>query len=97
MAGPSAVALFPAAVTLPDGTVHQPARLDTHQGTVRAWALVDGFPTLVASWPLDQLTSRVERGRRTFTTLDGALITGAKGCGCSHPLKRFRPPVEQPA
>lgn len=94
MAGPTAVALFPAAVTLPDGTTHQPARLDTSNGTVRAWALIDGFPTLVASWPLDQVETRVERGRRSFTTRDGTLITGARGCGCGHPLKRFRPPVE---
>lgn len=89
-------ALFPAFVTLPDGTVHHPCRVATDTaGTTHAWAWIDNGPVEIGQWPADTLQRADERTTgqpRAFTTPDGALLDGRNaGCACSHPIKRWRP------
>lgn len=97
-------ALFPARVTLPDGSVHHPVRVATDPaGTTHAWGWdhTAGAATEIASWPADQLTRAddQDRGRpQAFTVTDGTEIEGRdQGCGCSHPLKAWRPRFEPTA
>jgi hypothetical protein len=101
------VSVFPAAVELPDGTVVQPAKVDTVDGVVRVWALIDRRPGLVATIDADLLAPPVDTSERWLTVKGRALhvrhvgpdvkIAKAAGCGCSHPMKRFRPPTTTPA
>ena len=87
--------MFPARVTLADGTVHDPCRVATDTaGVTHAWAWIDGGPVEVGAWPADELV-RADGGmtRRPtgLTAADGTTLELAKGCGCSHPLKGWRP------
>lgn len=94
----NAIQVWPARLVLADGTTHATARVDTtRSGLVRAWVMLaptagaKPLPTLVASWPADDLT---QPERRRWVAADGAVIERKGGCGCSHPLGRFRPPAE---
>lgn len=93
-------ALFPAATTLPDGTVHGVTRMATDTaGTTRIWAWIDG-PVEVWSGPATDLEPlEATRGRpQAFRAVDGMVIDGrGGGCGCSSPLKSWRPPLVAPA
>lgn len=93
-------ALFPARVTLPDGTTHHPVRLATdNHGISRVWRWDHGTHTavVVCTWQAADLirSDGADHGRpRAYTTPDGATIDGrGAGCGCGHPLKSWRPPA----
>lgn len=90
----AAINLFPARVVTPDGVNYPVARIDTRKGQVRVWSVVDNQPTLIAEWPQDQVDT--PRGKPGLIALaaDGTEIRKGAGCGCRHPLKRFRPPVD---
>lgn len=93
-------ALFPARVTLPDGTVHDPARVATDTaGITHAWTWTDGGPREIGRWAATDLTRSdgATRGHPTqLAATDGARIDTAKGCGCGHPLKTWRPALVAP-
>lgn len=95
-------ALFPARVTLPDGTTHHPCRLATDTaGTTHLYAWIDQGPVELAHWPATTLTRADDRDRGrplALTAPDGTLIDGRNaGCGCGHPMKRWRPALHAPA
>ena len=81
--------VFPAAVKLTDGPTYSPAKVDTAGDIVRVWALVGREPTLVASF--EAATLQPGTGK-VLASSDAVEIVRRSGCGCSHPLKRFRPP-----
>lgn len=89
--------LYPARLTLPDGTSHWPVRVATDTACVtRAYAWVDDGPVMVGEWSAYDLTPD-RLGRPTgFTIADGSTITKEPGCGCHHPLKAWRPPIFAP-
>lgn len=87
--------LFPALVTGADGTVYQTCRvLSGPEGTVAYWwdreigdarAVVTTDAQLVANAP----NSR----HYTLATEDGTVhVSRTHGCGCGHPMKRWRLP-----
>lgn len=90
----SSVKLYPAKLIRPDGDVVDPVKVETTNRdgeiTVSVWAVTqpDGIVE-IATFDPDTI-SRID-GRR-YQTTDGTLIEPARGCGCGHPLKRFRPP-----
>lgn len=96
-------ALFPACVTLPDGTTHHPVRVATDTaGTTHAWTWDHdhGTPVEIATWPavdLARADGKATGRPHAFTAPDGTHIEGRRntgcnqGCGCSHPLKSWRP------
>lgn len=95
--------LFPARVTLPDGTVHHPVRVATDTaGVTRAWAWdnTQWLPIEIGHWPavdLARADGRTAGRPQAFTAPDGTLIDGRQaGCGCGHPLKAWRPALLAP-
>lgn len=96
-------ALFPACVTLADGSVHHPVRVATdNYGITRAWAwdYETGDAVQVGTWlavDLDRADGLAVGRPKAFTAPDGTQIEGRRntgcnqGCGCSHPLKSWRP------
>lgn len=93
--------LFPARVTLPDGTIHQPCRVATDTaGTTFAWAWIDGGPVQIGTWPaLDlQRADGLDSGRPVaFVAPDGTVLDErGTGCACGHPMKSWRPSLVAP-
>ena len=83
--------LFPAQVTLPDGTQMYPARVWIADGELLVYIVANGVP--------------VEYYRSAYISLEGTRIAGLsidtadgmvtarkkQGCGCGNPLKSFNP------
>ncbi len=94
--------MFPARVTLADGTVHQPCRVATDTaGITRAWAWDHqaGHAIEVGHWNAEDLARAdgSDRGRvRILLAVDGSAIEATGGCGCGHPLKTWRPALVAP-
>lgn len=95
--------LFPARVTLPDGTVYEPCRVATDTaGVTRAWAWdhTQWLPIEVGHWAAVELVradGKVAGRPLAFIAPDGTLIDGRDaGCGCGHPLKTWRPQLVAP-
>lgn len=89
----TAPALFPAKLTRLDGTTVEPVKVATtdRDGQVRVTVWAHEPPAgivEVASFDPDQVASL---GGRRYEA-EGATIEPGRGCGCGHPLKRFRPP-----
>lgn len=94
-------ALFPARVTLPDGTVHHPCRVATDTaGITRVWAWIDDGPVELGHWDateIDRADGRDSGRPLALTAPDGTLLDGRDaGCGCGHPMKRWRPALVAP-
>ena len=96
--------VFPAAVRVADREWN-PARVVQYGHRVTVWALVGRTPTLVAvldraalADPAGEDRQTVFAGRRrpVVAVSEGVVIARAAGCGCSHPLKRWRPPATLP-
>lgn len=94
---------FPCRITMPDGTEHATVRLvaEANRATVYGWdkasrgavALVDEPVQLVALPDLDE-TCNGHACRQWLIEVgdEVAIVTDQHGCGCSHPMKRWRPP-----
>lgn len=96
-------AMFPARVTLHDGTVYEPCRVATDTaGVTRAWAWdhTQWLPIEVGHWKASDLirTDGKVTGRpRVLTAPDGTVLDGSsEWCGCGHPLKTWRPALVAP-
>lgn len=89
------VRLFPAVVTMPDGTRHRPAKVvTTTAGTVvYGWADGDGVVVATTPHPVER-DLKVDHYRLTLD--DGTVAFVVKECGCTglgqHPLRRWNPP-----
>lgn len=89
---------FPATVTLPDGTTHRIAKLLIHHSRLRVW--VHNRETRQIDQLIDATVTDLQISRRTrehtLTLEDESTVTYKKegGCGCGHPLKKFRPPKD---
>ena len=91
--------LFPMHVTLPDGRQVRPAMLTVRGGVLEVFAHRQD----AAGDDVGRHVVRAYRGAVTGTEgtrdlyvadTDGGTVTAIRdgGCGCGHPLKRFRPP-----
>ena len=95
-------ALFPARVTLPDGTTHYPVRVATDTADIThawAWNHEQHLPIEIGAWPADQLQRSddgLTRRPRQLTAADGTVIAQAEGCGCGNPLRSWRPALIAP-
>lgn len=89
--------LFPARVTLPDGTVHRLAKLVVTQERVYVFVLAQ--PTVATVYEAPYSDATLPRGYQPVTdlyrvtTADGELVAQRlTGCGCSaRSLKSYRP------
>lgn len=100
---------FPATATEPDGTVHKTVRVVAEAGrtVVYAWdrtlhtavAVIDAVgPPL--ELPAGPGTCSGKPCRHYVIELEGdevASFSDQDGCGCSHPMKRWRPPAPRRA
>lgn len=82
-----AITMWPARVTLADGTHHPVARIDTTAAGVRVWVWADGTAVLAAT--IDRAS--LSRDGRAWVGEGQTRIERGRGCGCGHPLARFRP------
>lgn len=84
--------MFPSTVTMPDGTIYDPARAIVSENTI--YVFMNGSPPeAVVTEKLSDFTS-VNRNRYTATTDDTneeIIITKRAGCGCGNRLRGFRP------
>lgn len=84
---------FPHRAVAPDGTEHQPVKVFETGGEVRVVAHEQGRAVLLAHAAGSLERRKVEGSRNTVLVLATEAgeweITAARGCGCSHPLKRF--------
>lgn len=95
---------FPCIATEPDGTEHRTCRVVAEAGRTVVWAWDRDLRTAVAVIesvgpplelpPLDE-TYRGKRLRQFVIELDGDDVASFReqgSCGCSHPMKAWRPP-----
>lgn len=89
--GVAVVNYFPVK-TVVDGVVWRTCKVDTRDGLVRVWVVDKKLPKLLGVWPVEQVTLSDRRGELAVTA-DGVVFRKGGGCGCSHALKHFVPPV----
>lgn len=98
--------MFPATVGLPDGQTVTPALLHVQDGVVYVFATRDVWPAglavergsnrmvvfrSAAAGPVGK-PGPPPASALTIATDDGLLeVAAGGGCGCNHPLKRWRP------
>lgn len=83
--------LFPARVTLPDGTEVRPARVWVADGCALVYIVANGAPTLYFGSPFISMDGNRVSGI-TIATEDGEVFARKDNtCGCGNPLKRFNP------
>jgi hypothetical protein len=92
------VRLFPAVVTMPDGTRHRPAKIvSTTTGTaVYGWDDDAGGVGVVLATTPHPVERDLKVDHYRLTLDDGTVALVVKECGCTgmggHPLKRWQPP-----
>lgn len=93
--------LFPAKVQTGDGATYSQVRVYATDDTTELWGLAAGKPAIVATGPglvkqargVGHKFTDGTRSKWVLQMADGTewLCTPGDGCGCSHPLKSFRP------
>lgn len=85
---------FPVAVTMPDGTVHRPAKVYAHQGQtdIYVWDRDARDAALVATLTGEPESSGFRQWIVAVEAPEPVRIAATGGCGCGHPLKRWSPP-----
>lgn len=86
--------MFPADVTLADGTLLRSARIFVADDRVLVYTRVGGTPKL--TYEADVVSMVSSPRNAAVVTEDGTVQAHARqGCGCGNPLKRFNPWPDQ--
>lgn len=86
-----ALDLYPADVTLPNGTQLTPTHLFIVDGKVEVYVVLDGKVRLYWSTPYVSATGTRFTGYEIETAEGKLTATTARDCGCGNPLKRYNP------